>query len=56
MGTSQSIAMVGMVIGPLIVGYCADHFSYQVGFYLIAALTAPGFILLLTLDDPSPQS
>ena len=56
MGTSQSIAMVGMVIGPLIVGYCADHFSYQAGFYLIAALTAPGFILLLTLDDPSPQS
>jgi len=56
MGTSQSIAMVGMVIGPLIVGYCADHLSYQVGFYLIAALTAPGFILLLTLDDPSPQS
>lgn len=56
MGTSQSIAMVGMVIGPLIVGYCADHYSYETGFYIISALTAPGFILLLTLDDPSPQA
>ena len=56
MGTSQSIAMVGMVIGPLIVGYCADHYSYGTGFYIISALTAPGFLLLLTLDDPLPQA
>ena len=56
MGTSQSIAMVGMIIGPLIVGYCADHYSYELGFYLISALTAPGFLLLLSLDDLSPQS
>jgi len=40
MGSSQGIAMVGMIIGPLIVGYCADHYSYETGFYLISALTA----------------
>jgi len=51
MGTSQSIAMIGMILGPLIVGYCADHYSYQTGFYVISALTAPGFLLLLSLED-----
>ena len=54
MGTSQSIAMIGMILGPLIVGYCADHYSYQTGFYVISALTAPGFLLLLSLEEPSP--
>ena len=54
MGTSQSIAMIGMILGPLIVGYCADHYSYQTGFYVISALTAPGFLLLLSLEEPTP--
>jgi len=56
MGTSKSIAIVGMIICPLIVGYCADRYSYELGFYLISELTAPGFLLLLSLDDLSPQS
>ena len=46
--------MIGMILGPLIVGYCADHYSYQTGFYVISALTAPGFLLLLSLEEPSP--
>ena len=55
MGTSQSIAIVSMIISPPIVGYCADHYSYELGFYLISALTAPGFLLLLSLDKRSPK-
>ena len=52
MGCSQGIAMLGMVLGPLVVGYLADNYSYAVGFNAMAILTAPGAILFLLLKKP----
>ena len=52
MGCSQGIAMLGMVLGPLVVGYLADNYSYAAGFNAVAILTAPGAILFLLLKKP----
>ena len=54
MGFSQAVTMIGMIIGPLLSGYFADNYSYQPGFKVIAALTAPGALLLLWLKNPQP--
>jgi len=56
MGCSQGIAMIGMIIGPLVVGYFADHFSYSLGFTVMAACTAPGSLLFLFLRNPQPRA
>ena len=55
MGCSQGIAMLGMVLGPLVVGYVADNYSYPVGFNVMALLTAPGALLFLLLKKPGEQ-
>ncbi len=55
MGFSQAVMMTGMVIGPLLSGYFADHFSYQLGFKVIAASAAPGVLLFLWLKNPQPK-
>ena len=55
MGCSQGIAMLGMVLGPLVVGYVADNYSYPVGFNIMALLTAPGALLFLLLKKPGEQ-
>ena len=52
MGFSQGVTMVGMVIGPLLSGYFADHFSYELGFKVIAASTAPGVLMFIWLKNP----
>ena len=52
MGCSQGIAMLGMVLGPLLVGYIADNYSYAAGFNTMAILTAPGALLFLLLKKP----
>ena len=56
MGCSQGIAMLGMVLGPLVVGYLADNYSYAAGFNAVAILTAPGAILFLLLKKPEKVS
>jgi MFS family permease len=56
MGSSQGIAMLGMIVGPLLGGYFADHFSYSLGFKVIAAFTAPGFLLFVFLRNPQPKA
>jgi MFS family permease len=55
MGFSHGIAMLGMIVGPLLSGYFADHFSYGLGFKVIAACTAPGFLLFVFLRSPQPK-
>tara|TARA_Y100000590_G_scaffold456213_2_gene606370 strand:- start:868 stop:2133 length:1266 start_codon:yes stop_codon:yes gene_type:complete len=52
MGTSQGIAMIGMVVGPVLVGYIADHYSYSIGFRIISLMTMPGVILFLCIKQP----
>ena len=52
MGTSQGVAMVGMIIGPVLVGYVADHYSYSLGFTIISLMTMPGIILFLFTKQP----
>ena len=52
MGTSQGIAMIGMVVGPVLVGYIADHYSYSIGFRIISFMTMPGIILFLCIKQP----
>ena len=52
MGTSQGIAMIGMVVGPVLVGYIADHYSYSMGFRIISLMTMPGIILFLCIKQP----
>ena len=54
MGFSQAVMMIGMIIGPVLSGYFADNYSYQLGFKVIAALTAPGVLLFLWLKNPQP--
>ena len=56
MGFSQAVMMLGMVIGPLLSGYFADHFSYSVGFKVIAACAAPGSLLFILLRNPQPKA
>jgi MFS family permease len=56
MGFSHGMAMVGMIVGPLLSGYFADHFSYSLGFKVIAACTAPGFLLFVFLRNPQPKA
>ena len=53
LGTSQGVAMSGMVVGPLLVGYMADSFSYSAGFIAVAILTIPGAVLFLMIRKPS---
>ena len=52
MGTSQGIAMLGMVVGPMLVGYVADHYSYSLGFTIISFMTMPAIFLFLLLKKP----
>ena len=52
MGTSQGIAMLGMVVGPMLVGYVADHYSYSLGFTIISFMTMPGIFLFLFMKKP----
>ena len=52
MGSSQGVAMLGMIVGPLLVGYLADHFSYSLGFKVVAACAAPGSLLFVFLRNP----
>ncbi len=52
MGVSQTIMMIGMVIGPLFAGYFADHFSYSLGFKIIALMALPGFFMFIVLKKP----
>ena len=52
MGTSQGIAMLGMVVGPMLVGYVADHYSYSLGFSIISFMTMPGISLFLFMKKP----
>ena len=56
MGSSQGVSMLGMIVGPLLGGYFADHFSYSLGFKVIAACTAPGFLLFVFLRNPRPKT
>ena len=53
MGTSQGIAMLGMVVGPMLVGYVADHYSYSLGFTIISFMTMPGIFLFLFMKKPA---
>ena len=52
MGFSHAVIMVGMIIGPLLSGYFADHYSYELGFKVIAACTAPGALVFVWLKNP----
>ena len=54
-GFSQLVIMLGMVVGPILSGYFADHFSYQLGFKVIAASAAPGVLMFLWLKSPQPE-
>ena len=56
MGSSQGVSMLGMIVGPLLGGYFADHFSYSLGFKVIAAFTAPGLLLFVFLRNPQPTA
>ena len=53
LGTSQGIAMLGMVIGPMFVGYVADHYSYSLGFTIISFMAMPGIFLFLFMKKPA---
>ena len=53
-GFSQMVIMIGMVVGPILSGYFADHFSYQLGFKVIAACAAPGVLMFVWLKSPQP--
>ena len=55
-GFSQVVMMLGMVIGPIIAGYMADNYSYESGFYIIAAMVAGGSILFLIMRQPQKKS
>ena len=52
MGFSQGIMMIGMIIGPLLAGYMADHYTYGTGFVIIALTTGSGFFLFLFMRNP----
>ena len=56
MGFSQVVIMVGMVVGPLLVGYLADNYNYTRGFIVIASLTGVGSLLFLFLRKPQRNS
>ena len=55
MGFSQAVTMVGMIIGPILSGYFADNYSYELGFKVIAASTAPGVLMFVWLKSPQPS-
>jgi MFS family permease len=54
-GFTQMVMMVGQTIGPILAGFMADHYSYELGFQIIAAITASGFLLFLFLKSPQPD-
>jgi len=54
-GFTQVVMMVGQTIGPILAGFMADHYSYGLGFKIIAAITASGFFLFLFLKSPQPD-
>ena len=54
MGLSQTIMMIGMVIGPILTGYFADNYSYSLGFKIIAVGALPGFFMFIFLRKPKP--
>ena len=56
MGFSNTIMMVGMIIGPLVAGFMADQYSYRSGFLIIAAVVGMGSFLFLFLKKPCPPA
>lgn len=55
LGFSQFVMMGGQVIGPLLAGYMADHYSYSAGFKIISGMTLSGVFLFLFLKSPQPH-
>ena len=55
-GFSQVVMMLGMVVGPIIAGYMADNYSYESGFFIIAAMVAGGSILFLIMRQPTKKT
>ena len=55
-GYSQVVTMLGLMVGPLLAGYFADHFSYSLGFKVIALCALPAFFLFLFLRNPQPRA
>ncbi len=53
-GYSHVVLMGGQIVGPLLMGYMADNYSYSAGFKIIAAITTVGFFLFLFLRSPQP--
>jgi MFS family permease len=56
MGYTQLVTMGGQIVGPLLLGYMADEYSYSAGLKIISIITASGFFIFLFLKNPQPSS
>ena len=53
-GYSHLALMGGQIVGPMLLGYMADNYSYSLGLKIIAGMTAAGMILFLLMRNPQP--
>lgn len=53
-GYSHLVLMGGQIVGPMLLGYMGDNYSYSAGLKIIAAMTAAGMIMFLLLRNPQP--
>ena len=53
-GYSHLVLMGGQIVGPMLLGYMADNYSYSLGLKIIAAMTAAGMIMFLLMRNPQP--
>ena len=53
-GYSHLVLMGGQIVGPMLLGYMADNYSYSAGLKIIAAMTAVGVFMFLLMRNPQP--
>ena len=53
-GYSHLVLMGGQIVGPMLLGYMADNYSYSAGLKIISAMTAAGVVMFLLLRNPQP--
>ena len=56
MGFSQVIMMLGMIVGPIFIGFMADNYSYKLGFFIIGVVVGAGSVLFLFTKKPQPKA
>jgi sugar phosphate permease len=57
MGFSSMIVMLGMITGPLLAGFLADHYgTYTIGFTVLAIAAGLGSIFFILATPPAPPA